>query len=58
MKSLPVATVLLLVLAGCNSAPEPGSTADKSAEGAMVRKAVADVDAAQAAAASKPAKTS
>jgi hypothetical protein len=46
----------LLVLAGCNSAPEPGSTADNSAEGAMVRKAIADVDAAQAAAASKPAK--
>ncbi|WP_166430581.1 hypothetical protein [Polymorphobacter arshaanensis] len=56
MKLLPVATVLLLALAGCNKAPEPGSVDDKSAEGAMVRKAVADVDAAQAAAASKPAK--
>ncbi|HPU16501.1 MAG TPA: hypothetical protein PK808_10460 [Polymorphobacter sp.] len=56
MKSLSVATVLLFALAGCNSAPEPGSAADKSAEGTLVRKAVADVDAAQAAATSKPAK--
>ena len=40
-----------LLLAACDKTPEPGSAADKSAEGAMVRKAVADVDAAQATAA-------
>lgn len=51
MKPLPAAALLLLALAACNRDPEPGSAADKSAEGAMVRKAVADVDAAQAAAA-------
>ena len=55
MKVLPLATLLVIALAGCNRAPEAGSAADTSAEGAMVRKAVTDVDAAQAAAASAPA---
>jgi len=48
--------IALCALAACDKAPETGSAQDKSHEGEMARKAVADVDAAQAAANATPAK--
>lgn len=38
----------LLLIGACNNAPVAGSSDDKSAQGASIRKAVADVDAAKA----------